>query len=291
MDDLASPPYNFAEGEKVKARARANNICGSSPNSAVSSPVELKRSPPVMEKPFKQTSTASSITMCWRDHPGQSYRYDLFWSNQGEFAPFQQVGGLRGTCHTLKVDSIGDTYRFYVQARNACGPGPASPHTLVSLADVPDQPQCRTRVQDCNMIVEWDEVSGNGSPVLAYNVQIADGNGQMKYHEACSLSRSLSCSVPMRELAVDYGLEEGDEIKVQISCRNAIGESRVGQCTACNMLSPPGSIITPEIVDNSRPGTTKDISIRWYAATGCSTNTWDSDCRYEITAFEDNRPS
>lgn len=92
----------------------------------------------------------------------------------------------------------------------------------------------------------------------------------------------------MRDLSIYYKLKEGMEIKVQISAINAIGESDVGQCTACNMRAPPGNMSKPNITTDPN---VDFIAIRFNHAIGCvADNSWEPNpCTYTVTMYDDNK--
>jgi hypothetical protein len=86
----------------------------------------------------------------------------------------------------------------------------------------------------------------------------------------------------MRELALDYGLLEGETINVQITAENAIGSSLPGRCSACQMKSLPDAVSAPYIISEN----TENIKIGWVGAANCDSS-YGSDCHYEITVTID----
>jgi hypothetical protein len=95
------------------------------------------------------------------------------------------------------------------------------------------------------MEVTWNPVDSNGSPVTRYVIEVQDSRGFYRETPTCRNTFNNKCLISMRELAMDYGLVEGEQIYVQIFAENGIGRSVAGRCSACEMKSLPDSVGTP----------------------------------------------
>lgn len=199
------------------------------------------------------SASEDEIEVCWEaPNADGGYQYTLLWNNQNNalntrynrvnvFAQPDQNGKI---CYNYRTDSSSSVYNFKVAAENDCS-FVESQSCRVDNARVPDQPVCSTEVVDCDMEITWNPVNANGSAVTNYIIEIQDSYGFYRETSTCMNVFNNKCLVSMRELAMDYGLVEGEDIHVQIYAENGIGRSVAGHCSSCHMKSLPDEVSTP----------------------------------------------
>jgi hypothetical protein len=290
----------FVEGDEVFARVTAIGTCVNEdtglPKRSVdsaydNSPVLLRTGASSIATPTCSSLNDEEIEICWEQpNSDGDYQYTLLWNNQpdSQLARFNRVNVFSQAdprtgkiCYNHRTDAMSSVYNFKVAAENDCS-FVESQSCRVDNARVPDQPVCSTQVVDCNMEITWNPVASNGSPVTKYAIEIQDSRGFYRETSTCQNTYNNKCLVSMRELAMDYGLVEGQQIYVQIYAENGIGRSVAGRCSACEMKSLPDEVGTPQVlIDND-----EQIQIGWAAAPNCDTS-YESDCHYEVTVSID----
>lgn len=72
----------------------------------------------------------------------------------------------------------GQTYKFYVEARNEVGYSPQSDEISILAATIPITPSAPTTYIDGeNVVVKWVAPYNGGSSVLAYSIQVKTSDG------------------------------------------------------------------------------------------------------------------
>jgi hypothetical protein len=250
----------FREGDEVFARVIAvgtceeNGVAKRSLEAAYDhSPVVLRTGASSIATPTCSSISDDEIQVCWREpNSDGDYQYTLLWNNiennnmarYNRVNVFAQANAAGDICYNHRTDAMSSTYNFKIAAENDCSFVESSSCT-VNNARVPDQPVCSTQVVDCNMEITWNPVDSNGSPVTKYVIEVQDSRGFYRETPTCRNTFNNKCLISMRELAMDYGLVEGEQIYVQIFAENGIGRSVAGRCSACEMKSLPDSVGTP----------------------------------------------
>jgi len=289
----------FNEGDEVYARTTAIGTCMNDQNQRKESirpaydhtPVVLRNGATSIAAPRAESVNDDEIRVCWNSpNADGNYQYNLLWTTNENYlsSTFQRVN-IYGQmdpltnelCYTHRTDPTSSRYFFKVAAENDCG-YIESPVEEITCAKVPEQPVCSTQVVDCNMEITWNPVESRGSAVSRYIIEIQDQFGFYRETSSCQNTFNNRCLVSMRELAMDYGLVEGETIYVQIFAENGIGRSVAGRCSACAMKSLPDEVAAPHVITE----TDNQITIGWTGASNCDSS-FDSDCHYEVTVTID----
>ena len=83
------------------------------------------------------------------------------------------ISNLAAKSYLVTGLSVGSTYTFKIQARNAFGYGPFSDVVLILAAQIPDQPLAPTTTFDrTTVLIQWTEPFNQGSEITGYEIHI-----------------------------------------------------------------------------------------------------------------------
>lgn len=166
--------------------------------------------------------------------------------------------------------TAGVTYQFRVQSRNSFSLSADSNTLQVLCAFVPYAPAApTTTVVNENLLLEWTAPTANGSPLLAYRVEIEQADGTFSEElTSCDGSEYFiftmtACTIPLATLRADpFLLTMGTTIRAQIVAINEYGESDYsaigGTALMVNVPDAPESLQNDLLVTDAF-----QIGIKW----------------------------
>lgn len=153
--------------------------------------------------------------------------------------------GILTLSYTATNLTTGQSYKFYVQARNSLGFSPFSATATVLCAWVPFTPTTPTTTVVANqVIIAWNAPNQNGSPMLGYQILIRNrDNGYDEQLVNCNgktdpgIISLANCTVPLVSLQVaPFNLAIGDVINAKVLAFNIYGNSQTSPIGGTGIL-------------------------------------------------------
>jgi hypothetical protein len=205
MSSLRLEPFNLMANTTVYARIMAANVRGWSQPSPLNAVGPIIQGPPVMmSPPVRGASTSNKqVEVNWETvnfpmNGGSSITsYVVYW-DQGTNAWVELIGETSKytlTSYTIYTNVIaGLTYKFKVKATNIWGSSEFSADMIIVAAMPPTQmlsPLTSLDSYTGGVMVNWTMPSPNGSPIVAYYVQVKTANGEWStYSPGCDGTNS-----------------------------------------------------------------------------------------------------
>lgn len=189
ISTLLAAPYNVDGGDHIWAKVTASNVYGESDLSAEGNGAYYMREPdaPISLSEDLQGKTSTTINLIWADGvsnggtPVIDYRVNMREQGSGDFTPV--ADSILTQAYTITGLTLGITYEFRVESRNAIGYSPTSDvfTILHALAPVtPDAPVTSNSGQD--ILISWTAPSNNGAAITSYTITLRYYHG-LTYEE------------------------------------------------------------------------------------------------------------
>lgn len=189
LSELKEIPFQLRLGYEIKIKVVAYNAYGVSEMSPVGNggimvyvpdaPVNLQNNPLV--------TSDSIIEFTWEDGASDGNRPIIDWrvtydESTGNFVTL--VDGLTDRVYTTDFTLLkGQTYTFYVQARNDVGYSAPSEQIPILVAQIPDKPDAPvTSIVGDTVQIDWPTPYDGSSPITSYIITIRH-NDDVTYSE------------------------------------------------------------------------------------------------------------
>lgn len=279
MSTVKNLPYELEWNTGVYAKVQAINAYGASGvspegNGAIITTVP---DPPVNLSNVPELTTATQIGLVWEDGAFDGGKpvldYKLYWDRgEGLAYPVYEVlqQGITSQSYIATGLTTGLVYSFKLQAHNEEGYSSFSSAVQILAAQVPDAPDMpTTQVVGDQLVIAWNEVNANGSPITSYYILLRSHTGT--YHtelEYCdgsdpTIVDTRTCTIPLSTFySSPFDMVLGDHIYAKITAINLYGDS---------LESVPGDgaavVFLPEaplnLANNAAETTDVQISLLW----------------------------
>jgi hypothetical protein len=266
--------FTIPWGDEVYAKVAATNIRGMSEFSDAGNGAVITRSPdpPINLQNDLTVTTSVQIGITWEDGienggtPVLDYR---IYFDQGSDNWILHASNVVDQRHQVTGLSIGNFYKFKVEARNAFGFSSESDVLTILTYSRPDPPApSTTAVNGYSIDVTWTEPYNNGYEVLYYKIYFR-GNDETSFHLELVYCDGMEqvifdtrqCNVPLAVLqAAPYNLEWGSNIVVHAIAVNQLGDSDPAVGTGAQILMLPSP---PEFSQVLPPSSLTKIELTW----------------------------
>jgi hypothetical protein len=177
-------PYSLSLGESVEAKLYATNVQGDSLESAIGDGALIITipDPPVSLTEDELQRSATNLAITWDiittvgiPEQGYSAVVDYRVSIAEQYGEYTVLGTTTDQSFLATDLSSGTFYEFKVEARNMYGYSEYSDMITLLSAYIPEPPiNIVTTIEGDQVKVEWELVTSNGSPILAYNVYVQE---------------------------------------------------------------------------------------------------------------------
>lgn len=177
-------PYSLSLGESVEAKLYATNVQGDSLESAIGDGALIITipDPPVSLAEDELQRSATNLAITWDiittvgiPEQGYSTVIDYRVSIAEQYGEYTVLGTTTDQSFLATDLSSGTFYEFKVEARNMYGYSEYSDMITLLSAYIPEPPiNVVTTIEGDQVKVEWELVTSNGSPILAYNVYVQE---------------------------------------------------------------------------------------------------------------------
>ena len=174
-----APPFTLPWGAEIVARVTAENSYGPSlvsPPTAQRAIILRVPDAPLGLANNLQVTFGTLIGLTWAPGPqagGTPVLDYTLWSDQGSGSYQPVVSGLASTAYTVSGLSLGTSYTFRVQARNAFGLSDFTYSVAILAAQQPTVPLApETLFLRTSVKVSWIAPFNGGSPITGYRVQL-----------------------------------------------------------------------------------------------------------------------
>ena len=184
ITSLMATPFTLPWGAEIVARVTAENSYGPSlvsPPTAQRAIILRVPDAPLGLANNLQVTFGTLIGLTWAPGPqagGTPVLDYTLWSDQGSGSYQPVVSGLASTAYTVSGLSLGTSYTFRVQARNAYGLSDFTYSVPILAAQQPDVPSApETLFLRTSVKVSWLAPYNGGSPITGYRVQLKQSDG------------------------------------------------------------------------------------------------------------------
>ena len=177
--DLVSAPYSLSLGDSVYAKIIAINQYGQGIFSSAGNGATcvLVPSPPLMLTNNVDVTSETVIGFYWSNGAttgGKAIIDYRVWFDQGT-DDWIVADNAVTTQSYQTTDSLiaGETYKFYVEARNEVGYSSASSVISIIAASTPDAPAApTTSINGDSIVINWIAPYNGGSKITGYTIEI-----------------------------------------------------------------------------------------------------------------------
>ena len=237
--DILVSPFNLAWGVSVYAKVIAVNVYGESIESDEGNGATILTIPdaPTNLANNPSITTGSKIGLSWAQglNDGGTHVIDFTLSYKKDSGSYSILESAIVTqTYTAVGLTMGSTYTFKVQARNAYGLSPFSSEVSVLAAEIPAPPSTPvTTISGSSVQITWTIPSAGGSAITSLVILIRHSDGVNFSTEpidcdgkSSTIVLSNTCSIPISTLRQSpFNLPWGGSVHAKVVAKNIYGSS------------------------------------------------------------------